>query len=214
MNKLVFFLCSYLCLIMPAFAIEECGDHEVEDRSLNWVEITKVNVYAKIQTIRGILCAGLLAHDDRGIDSVVYRDNAGSLRVYKIAELTTKPQVLVTHEDLDIGLIKEGPIMTLLVDSLEAGVDYANYNLKLRFLRNLNKFDFSDPDYKELDFSIKNNYQNNDVFPYYNNDLNKDFNNFNIYISIALNIHQIVLKDLQVLKEKIKTSRLRSVPTY
>jgi hypothetical protein len=211
MLKLFIYIVVFSININLYAALPQCGDHESDDRNLNWVLLTDINVDAKIQNVKGVLCVGLKPGDQRIVDSVIYRDDTGTFKNYKLKDLISGPQVLITDKDLNIGIIRKGPIMTLYVGDINETEDSIIYDIKLRFLRNLAKIPFKGPDYKELSFSLKNIYQKNDIFPYYSGDTKRNFNQFNIYISIALNIHKIILSDFENIQAQIKTSVLRSI---
>ncbi len=211
MLKLFIYTLAFSISLNLFAAVPECGDHESDNRNLNWVLLTDINVDAKIQNVKGVLCVGLRPGDHRTVDSVIYRDDTGTFKNYKLKDLISRPQVLITDKDLNLGIIRKGPIMTLYLGDINETEGSIIYDVKLRFLRNLAKLPFVGPDYKELTFSLKNIYQKNDIFPYYSGDTTRNFNKFNIYISVALNIHKIILSDFDNIQAKIKTSGLRSI---
>jgi len=152
--SILIFLFS-MVLSASAFSIDECGENAQDARTLHWEKLGDVVLNAKVMNSKGLLCAG--SHPGKPeLIQVNYRDDQGTKKSFLVKDLMEKRQVLVSHEDLNIGIIKEGPIMSIKIDKTQKAAGSLNYIVSLRFLRNLSKMS-SGRDHRQVEFKVDGN---------------------------------------------------------
>lgn len=173
--------------------IEACGlDQQDLDAGAgyHWVTLSEVKINAKVKKIDGLLCVGSFS-DELGFDLIHYRDNAGSRKAYSVKQLMER-QILVDHTDLDIGIIKEGPIMSLKVTPLSLDQYSQSYLVSFRFLRNLSKLSRG-RDIRQMQFRVDKEHGNDQCVLSLENKPELTFHSLGLAINLGLKIDEINL---------------------
>jgi hypothetical protein len=191
--------------------IEACG---VDQQDLDagpryqWITLSKVNIDAKVTKINGLLCIGTL-NEREGFDLINYRDNSGSRKSYKIQELSER-KVLVDDTDLDIGIIKEGPIMSIKVIPLTHTQVGQSYLVSFRFLRNLSKLS-PGRDIRQMQFEVFKEYSKEQCVLTPQDRPELRFESLGLTINLGLKIEEIHLQSSLVPATTLKTDKFTVV---
>jgi len=190
------------------FALDECGEGSQDSKELHWETLSQVRLHAKVINISGLLCAGSLPGQSELVQ-VNYRDDQGSKKNLLVKDLMTSRQILISDEDLNLGIIKDGPIMSLKIDRMEKAAEL-KYNVTLRFLRNLSKMS-KGRDHRQVDFFVVRPANSDELITTVNGKDPVEFNRFDLYISLGLNIHKVTFMDFEQMRLDVDTKNLVQV---
>ena len=188
-------------------SVPACGIGEQDSPELDWNKALDIRVDMTLLGVDAILCLGNNPGDIFNIQKVIYRDSTGMQKIFMYQDLENGTQVLLSSDDIDFAVLKNGPIMTLQLKKqpLDEGVKYYT---SLRFLRNLAKIPFDSKDFRELKVEI-NQDRIGDYYPKYNN---IDFDEIKVNISAP----SLVIKEIDLIangntEETVKTKQLKKV---
>jgi hypothetical protein len=188
-------------------SVPACGSGQQDSPQLDWSKALDIKVDMTLMGVDAILCLGNMPGDLFNIEKVIYRDSTGMQKIFLYEELEKGTQVLLSSDDIDFAVLKNGPIMTLQLKKqiLDEGV---KYNTSLRFLRNLAKIPFDSKDFRELKVAIDQD-RIGDYYPKYKN---IDFDEIKVKISAP----SLVIKEIDLIangntESTVKTKQLKKV---
>lgn len=151
-------LLAVMLFSQSVFALARCGESK-NDRKyahLDWVKTTNYKVNSSYLNMTGILCAGIDRHSNTLI-RVHYRDDSG------VVVLTTKKMLkkgdtrLLSRSDFPQMarlVTRNVDPLTLKIESEKILTNYTEYNLSLKFVRNMSK-GFSRTDLRNLKLNAR-----------------------------------------------------------
>ena len=189
--------------------LEPCGESTIESADYNWVKASNIKVRVIFEEIDAVLCVGTNKNNSLKIEYVSYRDTWGLKQAYSYKELSKGTKVLLRDTDINVGIIREGKIMTLKLSEVSVKDNNLQFKIALRFLRNLAKLP-TKRDHREL---VINMVQSKDgSLQAYHETPKDDFNSLVIKIGATLTIYEVDLKDFEIFRKRIETKKLTKVP--
>lgn len=207
-SRLAFIGIFGLFLSVSSFSAElrPCGEDQRDRQELDYTTLVDVKINAKIIRIKSLLCLGSDPEKPDEFVEVIYRDDQGSFKRFDAQTMMNARQVLLTQDDIDLGLVRKGPIFSLkVIPQAKSG----QYGLDLSFQRNLSRL--GDSDLRSLKFMLKKDKQTGEnIVSYQNKSSDIEFNKLVVNLSITLKISSLGLNDFDQERLGLKTKNLPS----
>lgn len=162
-------LIAAMLLSQSVFALTQCGDSKNDRRhgNLDWIKATNYRADSSFITLRGILCAGI-DRNTNTLKRIHYRDDSGVVVLTTKAQLKRSDVTFLRRSDFPRVarmVTRNVDPLTIKIISERIKLKYTEYNLSLKFVRNMGK-GFSKTDIRNLKINARM-YKNGKFDVYY-----------------------------------------------